>query len=86
LEGWLASVPLFEREAVPPELRSIEAGRRKHLQDVRDQLALLGGESQPDVRAQRFGRQREALLAHREHVDRLTALLRDHLRPPAGAS
>lgn len=86
LEGWLASVPEFAHEAVPPDLRSIEAGRRKHIQDMRDGLALLAGDSQPDVRALRFGRQRSALLGHREHIDRLTTLLRAHLRGDAGAS
>jgi hypothetical protein len=86
LEGWLASVPEFERDAVPPELRSIEAGRRKHIQDVRDQLALLAGESEPDARARRFGQQRTHLLRHRNEIDRLTTLLYPNLRGAAGAS
>jgi hypothetical protein len=83
LEGWLASVPEFERDAVPPDLRSIEAGRRKRIQDVRDQLALLAGASQDQARALQFGRQRANLLAHREHIDRLTTLLRANLRGAA---
>jgi hypothetical protein len=86
LESWLASVPEFARASVPPDLRGIEAGRRQHIQDVRDQLALLAGEDAAPARARRFERQRAALLAHREQIDRLTELLRGHLRRDAGAS
>jgi hypothetical protein len=85
LEGWLESVPAFERAAIPPDLRSIEAGRRKHLQDVRDLLALLAGEEQIAARALRFGEQREALLRQRDTIDRLTALIRENLRVNPGA-
>jgi hypothetical protein len=86
LEGWLASVPDFERAAVPPDLRSIEAGRRKHIQDVRDQLGLLAGEGDDAARARRYGEQRTHLQKHRNEIDRLTDLLRPNLRGATGAS
>lgn len=84
VEGWLASVPAFERSAVPPDLRSVEAGRRKHLQDVRDLLVRLPDASQAAERARQFAAQRTVLQVHREHIDRLTSLLRDHLRNDDG--
>ena len=79
-------MPEFARDLVPPELRSIEAGRRKHVQAVRDQLLLLAGEREDAARARHFGRQRAGLLAHREQIDRLTALVGENLRGAAGAS
>lgn len=85
LETWLAAVPTFERSAVPPDLRTVEAGRRKHLQDMRDLLARLPDADQVSQRAQHFAEQRTALQEQRERIDRLTALLREHLRSDAGA-
>lgn len=85
-EGWLAGVPEFERAAVPPELRSVEAGRRKYLQDVRDILARVVGDNQSSERAQRFAEHRPALQARRDDIDRLTILLRANLRKDTGAS
>lgn len=86
LEGWLASVPLFDRAALPAECRSIEAGRLDELRTLRGLLAQLPAAGEPDARALRFRRQRGALQERRERIDRLTALLAEQLRTDPGAS
>lgn len=81
LEGWLAGVPAFDRAALPAECRSIEAGRLDELRTLRGLLAQLPAASDPTARALRFRRQRAALQERRARIDRLTALLAEHLRP-----
>ena len=86
LEGWLASVPLFDRAALPSQCRSIEAGRLDELRTLAGLLAQLPDAGEPAARALRFRRQRGALQERRERIERLTALLTEQLLTDRGAS
>lgn len=85
-EAWLAQAAQFERGAIPPALRSIEARRQEHLQNVRDLLAVISAEVEAPARARSFAQRRDVLREQRGHAERLAAFLLAHTGSGAAPS